>query len=245
MTVKRNALIRAGATAVLAAAFGTGSMTSAAAASGPGSPGTMIEVMGTGFASAAPNEMTFTACASTQASTVSAALEANNAVSSKVKATLSKSGIADADVQTSSFSIGPDYNYGAQQNSQPTIVGYRIQHCVVSTLRDLSKDAMVLDAVAAAGGNDIQISSVQFDVSDASQLEQQARDDAYNDAYAKVMQDSANAGLTTCIPDTVADNSVSSKIRPTLGSADALQSVPLSEGQITRQVTISLAERCY
>lgn len=244
MIASKNVLIRAGATAALATAFGIASTTSAAAASGPSSDGTMVTADGTGTASGLPDEMTFTLCADTHASTVSVALNANNSAISKVRTAMSKDGIADADVQTTTFSIGPDYNYGSPPTGQFSIAGYHVLHCMEFVLHDLSKDGKVLDDAVASGGNVIQISSVQFGLSDPASLEQRARDDAYNNADAKVMQDAQNAGMNFCNPDEVTD--VGGSIAAPLGSGgEPPQSVPVSAGQTTVEVTVRVAERCF
>jgi uncharacterized protein YggE len=241
---RKNVLVRVGATAALATVFGAASTASAAAAGGPSSDGTMVTADGTGSASGSPDEMTFDLCADTHASTVSAALNTNNAAMSKVRAAMSKDGIAAADMRTTTFSIGPDYNYGSPPSGQFSIAGYHVLHCMDFILRDLSKDGKVLDDAVASGGNAIQISSVQFGLSDPTALEQRARDDAYNDADAKVMQDAQNAGMNFCNPDEVTDieNSVAQPLGAVGGSP---QSVPVSAGQATVQVTVRVAERCF
>jgi uncharacterized protein YggE len=61
----------------------------------------------------------------TQANTAGQALSANSKSMDALMKTLSGHGIEDRDVQTSNFSISPNYDY---TNNKPKIVGYSVNN---------------------------------------------------------------------------------------------------------------------
>src|SRR5262249_12421277 len=73
-------------------------------------------------------------------------------VMNSVLATLKRNGIADQDIQTSYFSISPDYTY-TSNGQRPN--GYVATNNVTVTVRALESTGKVVDAVTQAGGNTI------------------------------------------------------------------------------------------
>lgn len=90
-------------------------------------------------------------------------------------------GIADKDIQTTTVSLNPVYNY--PNNAAPVVRGYQLTNQVAVTVRDLTKLSDLLDNAVAAGATSVD--GVSFDVADRTALEAQAREAAAKDARAK------------------------------------------------------------
>lgn len=89
-------------------------------------------------------------------------------------------GIQDKDIQTSQYSISPQYDY---TNGVTRLKGYQISQIVTLKLRDLSKVGDVLNRVGQLGGN--QVNGPTFTIDDPTELNQQARLKALEDARKK------------------------------------------------------------
>ena len=79
-----------------------------------------------------------------------------------------------------------------------TIVGYRASNRVTIKLRDVAKVAGVIDTLVAAGANDI--GGINFTVSQASKLLDEAREKAVADARRKAEIYAKAAGVTLGAP---------------------------------------------
>ena len=107
-----------------------------------------------------------------------------------IKALL-EAGIAEADIQTSSISLNPIYNW---DNNPPTIEGWEASNLVNVTVRDITTVGDVVDAATAAGATNVN--GITFRVEDPTAAEAEARSAAVADAKAKADQLAADAGVT-------------------------------------------------
>jgi uncharacterized protein YggE len=98
---------------------------------------------------------------------------------------LKAEGVTEKDIQTTNYSIRPEYDY---RNDTQTLRGYRVSNTVSAKIRDLDKAGEVIDAAAAAGGNDAIVNSIRFDLEADGPLITAAREAAWNDAKAKAEQ---------------------------------------------------------
>lgn len=89
-------------------------------------------------------------------------------------------GVESKDLQTSQYSISPRYDY---KDGTSKIIGYQISQNVSVKLRDLSKIGDALTKVGQLGGN--QVNGPTFTIDDPSELNQQARVKALEDARKK------------------------------------------------------------
>ena len=97
-----------------------------------------------------------------------------------VFAALKKAGGADRDLQTSNFSVQPQYDYSNREDGQPPrITGYQATNQLSVKVRDLDTLGETLDAMVSSGGN--TFNGLSFGLSD----EDTARDEARRDAIAK------------------------------------------------------------
>jgi uncharacterized protein YggE len=130
----------------------------------------------------------------TQAPTAAAALAANTAAMNRVFAALKTIGIPDNKIQTSNFSVQPQYPpFRPDAPEQRTIIGYQVSNQVSVTVDDLSKLGAALDALVKSGAN--QLGGVSFAIANPKPLAERARALAVGDAMAKAKTLAAAAGV--------------------------------------------------
>lgn len=151
-----------------------------------------ITVVGLGEVSAKPDMARVTIGVVTQAASASDSLRQNSAAVEKVFATLKEFRIADEDIQTSNFSIGPEYHYG-RSGEPPRLTGYRVTNEVRVAVRRIADLGKLLDEVVAAGSN--QVNQVGFDIDEAASLRDAARRLAIADARRKANLYAQEAGV--------------------------------------------------
>jgi uncharacterized protein YggE len=147
-----------------------------------------------------------------QAPTVAdAQLQASTAMD-KVIAALTASGVDKKDIQTQNFNIQQMLKY--DNNGQTsTITGYQVNNMVSVKIRAVDKAGAVIDAAAAAGGDNIRINGVNFTVDQPEQYYGQARQAAVSDALAKA-QDLAKLSGVTLGKATYVTESVNTPYQP-------------------------------
>jgi hypothetical protein len=147
-----------------------------------------LTVQGTGLATGTPDLLTVTVGIDVTDGAATAAIADDNAKATAVTAVLTKAGVAAKDVQTSNFSIYPQYN------SHGTITGYNVTNTLTAKLRDFTTAGSVIDAIAGAAGNATRIDSLTFSVEDTRALEDQARTDAVHQAVSHAQSMALAAG---------------------------------------------------
>lgn len=110
-----------------------------------------------------------------------------------VIAALRKAGIADKDIQTTSLSLQPVYDYSSNGNP-PRLTGYQVVNAVQATVRTLDTISDVVDGALAAGATTLD--GITFRVDDPAAAEGQARDAAMKDARAKADALAKAAGVS-------------------------------------------------
>jgi hypothetical protein len=133
----------------------------------------------------APDLAVFNAGVTTQGKTAAEALGANSAAMSRVIAALSRTGIADRDIQTSNLGINPVYSEprrmpdGSTEPRAPEIVGYQVNNSVTVRQRQPGNYGKVIDTLVNAGANQVSGPSFQIDKPDV------VLDEARTEAIAK------------------------------------------------------------
>lgn len=150
---------------------------------------TSITVQGTAQVTADPDEVTVTANTSVTAGTVSGAQEEMNRIVETATAKLLELGVQDDDIVTSDYSYYPRYNY---ENN--TMIGYEANHTLSITCRDVDMLDSVIGVLSDSGFS--QIYSVSYDVSNRSELYQQALELAIQHAEQKAVRMAATGGVT-------------------------------------------------
>src|SRR5215470_2294071 len=122
----------------------------------------------------------------------------------KVLQALKGAGIGEKDVQTSHLSLQPQYASSAPSRPGPSvIVGYRASNRVTIKLRDVTKLAGIIDTLVSAGAN--EIGGINFTVSQASKLLDEARERAVADARRKAEIYAKAAGVTLGAPLSISE----------------------------------------
>lgn len=151
--------------AVLAAtlAFGVTNMALAAPEAGNTA---QIEVTGVANRSIAPTYATLHLGITSMADNVSAAKSENDRVMSELIANLAKLGITKNNIQTSNFSVNPQYDYQTVKGQRDRqVLSYTVSNNVTVRINDLNKISQVIDTSVNAGANNIQSLSFDADIS--------------------------------------------------------------------------------
>jgi uncharacterized protein YggE len=202
-------------------------------------PPAMISVTGEATVTVAPDVAQIDGGVISDAKTAREASDANNTAMGKVLLALKGAGIEARDFQTSRLSLQPQ---SAPNRSGPSaIVGYRASNRVTVRLRDITKVAAVIDTLVAAGANDI--GGINFMVSNASKLLDDARAQAVADARRKADIYAKAAGVTLGAPLSISEEGAPGPVlyRAKLATAGMAVSAPVAQGEETLQVTISVS----
>lgn len=147
-----------------------------------------ISIVGHGEVTGTPDTAYITSGVTSQGATAREALDANTVAMNELIATLKDAGIAARDIQTSGFSVNPNYVYSDARDENgyslpPRINGYQVSNTVTVRVRDLPALGTVLDKAVTVGAN--TINGVSFTLADPSELYDEARKAAFADARAK------------------------------------------------------------
>jgi uncharacterized protein YggE len=152
-----------------------------------------LTVVGSGKVSARPDMSQVQVGVMTEAPSAAKALKDNNDAMAKLFAVLDGRGIDRKDVQTSSFSVVPQYKRGQHGEQLPEIVGYRVSNTVRVKVRKLDTLDSVLDEVVQQGVNQVQ--GISFSVAEPTPLFDEARRKAMADARRKAELYAKEAGV--------------------------------------------------
>ncbi len=198
-----------------------------------------ISVTGQGTLSVRPDLAQVDAGVASDAKTAREASEANNVAMAKVLTALKGAGIEDKDYQTSRLSLQPEY---APNRTGPSpIVGYRASNRVTIKVHDVAKIASVIDTLVTAGANDI--GNINFTVTQASKLLDEAREKAVADARRKAEIYAKAAGVTLGAPLSISEEGAPAPLfrAKTLAMAPMETSAPpIAQGEETLSVTVSV-----
>jgi uncharacterized protein len=200
-----------------------------------------ISVTGEASISVPPDLAQLDAGVASDGKTAREASEANNTAMAKALAALKTAGIEDKDFQTSRLSLQAQY---APNRSGPTaIVGYRASNRVTVKLHDVGKVASVIDALVGAGANDI--GNVNFTVSKASELLDQAREKALADARRKAEIYAKAAGVTLGAPLSIAEEGAPTPVfrAKMMPAAPMAMGAPtaIAQGEETLSVSVAVS----
>jgi uncharacterized protein YggE len=225
----------------LAAATTLACALSAASAAAQIVPPAMISVNGEAHLSVPPDLAEIDGGVTSEAKTAREASEANNAAMAKVLLALKGAGIAEKDFQTSRLSLQPQSAPGRVSSGPMQIVGYRASNRVTVQLHDVSKVAGVIDALVGAGAN--EIGGINFMVSDASKLLDDARAQAIADARRKAEIYARAAGVALGAPVSISEGGGGSlqQFRKMPMAVSMAASAPVAQGEETLQVTVSVS----
>ncbi|MBN2045976.1 MAG: SIMPL domain-containing protein [Anaerolineales bacterium] len=143
-----------------------------------------LSINGTGVVYVSPDLATINLGVGIERPEVKDALAESNQVIEEIRLALAEYGVAEADVQTTNFSVYPMTNYEFDGPEQTTT--YRVDNTVTVEVRDIEKLGEILDAAVEAGANSIY--GIQFGVAD--------RESAYNQALDLAVENASQRAAT-------------------------------------------------
>ena len=155
---------------------------------------------------------------------------------------LKGNGLLDPDIQTQHFSIQQRFDY---IKGQREFRGYSVTNIVSAKIRDLDTVGDVIDNAAEAGGDLVQINSIQFSIDDTTKLRMQARVAAMQDAQAKAQTLATEGGVTLGKPISISESGDFYAPRPigfdlVFAEEAAAVDTPIQSGQLRITVTVNV-----
>jgi len=200
-------------------------------------PPAMISVTGEATVSVAPDLAQIDGGVTSEAKTAREASDANNVAMGEVLLALKAAGIDEKDVQTSRLSLQPQ---SAQNRPGPlAIVGYRASNRVTIRVHDVAKVAGTIDTLVGAGAN--EIGGINFMVSQASKLLDEAREQAISDARRKAEIYAKAAGVTLGAPLSISEEGAPGPVFRGKIVGGMAMAAPVVQGEETLQVTVSVS----
>lgn len=147
-----------------------------------------LRVTGSAAAAGVPDTVTIDLSVSARAADVARALHAASATQERVLAALTRMGVPEARISTTSSTVGQAWNPQRERHE-----GFEAVHRLrVATDPDLG--GRVIDTAAQTAGDAFGLEQIAMSLSDRTPLQRQARDDAYADALARATQLATLAG---------------------------------------------------
>jgi uncharacterized protein YggE len=202
-------------------------------------PPAAISVTGEATVSVPPDHAQIDGGVTSDAKTAREASDANNAAMGKVLLALKGAGIDEKDYQTSRLSLQPQY---VPNRAGPSpVVGYRASNRVTVRIRDVTKVANIIDVLVGAGATDI--GGINFMVSQASKLLDDAREKALADARRKAEIYARAAGVTLGEPLSIAEESSAAPVFRSnkMVAGGMAAAAPVAQGEETLSVSVSVS----
>jgi len=199
-----------------------------------------ISVTGEANVSVAPDQAQIDGGVTSDAKTAREASDANNAAMGKVLLALKGAGIEEKDYQTSRLSLQPQFATPSKVAERtPGIVSFRASNRVTVKIRDVTKVANVIDVLVGAGANDI--GGINFTVTQASKVLDEAREKAIADARRKAEIYAKAAGVTLGEPISISEEVAPVPIFRGKAAAPMAAGAPVAQGEETLSVTVSVS----
>ena len=201
--------------------------------------GTLLSVSAEGRVESAPDMATLSLGVVTEGATAAAAMAANAQRMNALTQALRRAGVAERDIQTSNLSVNPQYAY--VENEQPRITGYQATNTVNARVRALANVGRVVDGAVAAGGN--TVNGISFSHADPDSQLDAARREAARAARSRADLYAQAFGLRVHRIVAISEGGGYSPPMPMpmmARMADGAESTPVSPGEITTSVSVSV-----
>jgi uncharacterized protein len=192
--------------------------------------------------SVAPDIATIGAGVTSEAPTATAALQQNSAEMTKVIARIKALGVAEKDIQTTGINLNAMYDYN-QETQRQVFRGYQVSNRVSVTLRKIEDTGRVLDALVAAGANDLNGPSFSIENDDAAK--DSARKRAFERAQAQAKAYADMLGYDNAVVLAIAENIEArgpmpqmAEMRMNAAKADAPP--PVQPGMVSTGISITI-----
>jgi uncharacterized protein YggE len=189
---------------------------------------TTLRLSATGETRAAPDIASINVGVETEAPSAAEALQRNRGQMTAAIAALKAQGVLAKDIQTSGLDLNPQYVF---HDNARTLTGYQASNAVTIIVRDLTRLGATVDAVVAAGAN--QVNGVTFSLADPERAEDAARRAAMTALQAKAALYAEAAGYR--IDRLVSLSDADAGVRPLRLQAPAMArmaATPAEPGQL-------------
>ncbi|MBU9766910.1 DUF541 domain-containing protein [Mycobacterium sp. TNTM28] len=208
------------------------------ATSGPGAAppagARQVTVVGSGQVEGVPDTLTADVAMEFTAPDVSGALNQSSQRQQAVIDALVGSGIDRKDISTTQVSVQPQF-------TDSVISGYRAGNAIKVKIRDTAKASQTLALIASTGGDATRINSVDYSIEDDSDLVNDARARAFDDARDRAEQYAGLSGLQLGKVLSISEQpGGSTPPAPTPMPRAAMQAVPLEPGQQTVDFSVTV-----
>jgi len=156
-------------------------------------PSRYITVNAEGTVKVTPNAVKVLGQVTVVEGTNGAALAKANSTSAAVRKAVLANGVSAKDLATTSLTVYPEYNYTQEKGSVQ--IGYRASQSFTIVVKNAANAGAVVDAIAAAGGDFLQLQGVSPFVLDNSKATEAARSAAVKNAKAKAISYSKLLGV--------------------------------------------------
>jgi uncharacterized protein YggE len=210
----------------------------------PGETSQGITVNGVGSAFGEPDKALLSLGVEVVADTVEAAREEAAAALTGVIQSARDNGVDEDDIQTAQFSVYPRYNIIGDRQ---VLEGYTVVNVLSITIREIENASAIIDDAVAAGGDRTVVHGIQFSIDDPTELENQAREAAVNEAKERAEQLARLSGVDLGEPIVVSESGGYTPIfyggERAVGMGDAATSTPIEGGQLEVQIYVTLTYR--
>ena len=198
-----------------------------------------LSVSGSGMVYLTPDIANIYIGVNTVGTLITTAVNNNNAQTQALVDALKNAGIAEADIQTSNFSVYATNGYDKLGNVL-TDSSYTVSDNVYITIRDLSKMGIVLSTALNSGANNIN--SITFDVSDKTAAMAQARQKAMENASSLAGELAQTAGVKLGDIQSISYTDYYTPYYSAMGGGASAPnaSVPIQPGKTEISVTVSV-----
>lgn len=204
-------------------------------------PETTLSISAEGSVNREPDIAFLNAGVQTQGETAQTTMSANAAAMNGVFDALEAANVDRKDMQTSNFSLQPQYDYSNRQSGQPPrLTGYQASNQLTVRVRDLETLGETMDALVGAGGN--TFSGLRFALEDDRAAKNAARDIAMKEAIARAELYAAASGYEVARVVTISESGGYSP-QPMAMMAQARSaesSTPIASGEVGYSVSVNV-----
>ncbi len=233
--MKSTLLKRVGITAISASLVG--GLLFAPASNAATTPNRYITISTDGTVKVTPDAVRINAGVTFVGTTSKEAMATVATSAAAVRAAFLANGVAAKDIATQSVSIYPEYSY--TQDKGQVLIGYRATQNFVVIVRAAGTAGTIVDAIVAAGGDNLQLSGVTPFVLDSSKAIVGARSAAVKNARSKALSYASLLGIKLGKVNYLIENSSPVSYPPIMSVAkDAAGATQIDLGQ--QDVTVSI-----
>jgi uncharacterized protein YggE len=197
---------------------------------------TTLQLSATGEAHAAPDIASINLGVQVDAPTAAEALRQNGVQMTATIAALKNLGVAAKDIQTAGLNLNAQYVF--HEGEPRKLTGYQASNTVTIVVRDLARLGATVDAVVAAGAN--QVNGVSFSLSDPQHAEDEARREAVKSLQAKAALYAEATGYNIARLVSLTDGTNDGgAVRPLIMSMRKVAPTPTEPGELDVTANVS------